>query len=199
MLAPPMEALIERWGLVAVFLGALLEGDVVMFLAGFLVHLDFLRFPSALVTGIAGAVLSDTAWFAIGRWQAGRIRDSAFYRRAGPGIERVADRVGPRQIMFCRFVYGTRVPTMLLWAVRGLRFPRFLALEVPGTVLSISVFAGAGYFLGGSAELLLGRVRRVEHWLLGGLLVAIVIVLGLRALVGWLRRRTASQLGGPVE
>jgi membrane protein DedA with SNARE-associated domain len=187
-----MEALIERWGLVAVFLGTLLEGDVVMLLAGVVAHLGFLKFAAAFLAGAAGAIVSDVAWFAAGRWQAGRIRESALYRRAGPGIERVAGRIGPRQVMLCRFVYGTRVPTLLLWAVRGLSFPRFLALDLAGCILWAAAFGCLEYFMSGSAALVMGEVKRVEYWLLGGLLVAIAVVLGLKALAGWQKRRAES-------
>ncbi len=187
-----MEALIERWGLVAVFLGALVEGDVTMLLAGVVAHLGFLGFPAALLAGAAGAFVSDVAWFAAGRWQAGRVSESALYRRAGPGIARVADRMGAAQVVLCRFVFGTRVPTLLLWAVRGLRFPRFLALDLAGCVLWAAAFGCLGYFVSGSAALIMGEVKRVEYWLLGGLLVAIAVVLGLRALAGWQKRRAAS-------
>ncbi len=187
-----MEALIERWGLVAVFLGTLLEGDLAMLLTGVVAHVGLLKFPTALLTATAGAFLSDVAWFSAGRWQARRIRGSAFFRRAGPSIVRIADRMGSRQVLFCRFIYGTRVPTVLLWGVRGLGFPRFLALDLAGCILWAVACGCRGYFLSGSAELITGRVRRVEHWLLGALVVAIGVVLGLKALAGWQKRRAAS-------
>ena len=38
------------------------------------------------------------------------------------------------------------------------------------------VFAGLGYLVSDSAEAVLGRVRRIELWLLGAVIAAVVIV-----------------------
>ncbi len=186
-----MEALLEQWGLAAVFLGVFVEGDVVMLLAGVVAHLGFTDLPAAVMAGALGGFASDFAWFAVGRWQSDRVRNMRIYRRAEPVIMKLADRMGPWQVMLCRFVYGTRVPTIILWAVRRLPLPRFLALDLAGCVLWASAFGCVGYLLSGSAALIVGEVKRAEHWLLGAVAVAIVVVLGLKALAGWQRRRAS--------
>lgn len=45
-----------------------------------------------------------------------------------------------------------------------------------GRAIGSTVFTGLGYLVSGSATLLLGKVRRVQFWLLGALAVGVVLV-----------------------
>jgi len=73
-------------------------------------------------------------------------------------------------------VYGTKAASMLFWGLHGLRVTRFLLIDVIGCTIGALVFTGLGYIVSGSAIALLGKVKRVELWLLGVLLVGAVIV-----------------------
>jgi membrane protein DedA with SNARE-associated domain len=65
---------------------------------------------------------------------------------------------------------------MVFWGLNGMSLPRFLLVDAIGCVLGSLVFTGLGYAVSGSATVLLGRVRRVERWLLGAVLVGAVLV-----------------------
>jgi membrane protein DedA with SNARE-associated domain len=54
-----------------------------------------------------------------------------------------------------------------------------------GVVLGSTVFTGLGYLVSGSATLLLGKVRRVQRWLLGALLTGAVLVF----LINWAAKK----------
>ncbi|HEU4403552.1 MAG TPA: VTT domain-containing protein [Candidatus Polarisedimenticolia bacterium] len=187
-----IEALIVRFGLAAVFVGAAIEGDVTLILAGVTAHLGLLDLPAAAGLGALGGFASDLACYGLGRSHAAAIRNSRIYRRAGPTIERVAARLGPRQIPVARFVYGTRVASMLFWGMRGLPLWRFAAFDLPGCVLWAAVFCGLGYMLSGSAAALIGEVKRVEIWLAGALCVSALFLAALRLLARSRRMRDGS-------
>ena len=171
---------ITRWGLFAIFAGAATEGDLTMVLAGASCHLGLLRLPDVIAIGFAGSLLSDAILFALARTHADRIRETGLYRRAAPRLSGFLDRVGPRQILTARFVYGTRVPTMLLWGIRGLSWKRFLALAPVGCAAWAAAIALLGFVSSRGASKLLGEVESVELWLLGVLLVGAAIVLFVR-------------------
>jgi membrane protein DedA with SNARE-associated domain len=179
-----MEAFLARWGALAVLAGAALEGDGSMVLSGVLVHVGLLDLPTALLAGAAGAFVSDCVCFAIGRSGAAAIRGSRAYARVAPTVERLARRVGLWEVVAARFVYGTRLPSMIFWGTRPVRFTRFAAVDAIGCALWAVAFGAAGWALGGSAELLLGDLRRAEHVLLrllaGIAVVALLIHLGVR-------------------
>ena len=172
-----IQQLIIRHGLLAVLIGAAFEGDFTLILAGVVAHLGFFPFPLAVAVGALGSFIGDSIWYALGRFRGPRLRAGRVYRRVGPKIQRLADRFGPWQLLLARFVYGTKAASMVFWGLHGLKFRRFAPIDAIGCVLGTAVFSGLGYLVSGSATLLLGRVRRVQLWLLGAVLAGAVLVL----------------------
>lgn len=177
-----MEAFIARYGLLAVLVGAAVEGDVTLILAGVTAHLGLLRFPVAIGVGILGGMLADCVCYSLGRRRAAAMSNAGAYRRVAHLIERLAERLGPWEIVIARFVYGTRIASMVLWGMQRLPFGRFVVLDLLGCTLWAVVLGGLGFVFSGSVEALIGRVRRMEIWLLFALVFtgsAVLIVRGL--------------------
>lgn len=184
-----MQELIARCGLLVVFIGAALEGDGVMVLTGVAAHLRLLGLPTAIAAGTLGAFVSDCVWYVVGRREAAAARQTRAYRRLGPTVLHLADRFGAREIVAARFVFGTRVVSMLYWGTQGLPFGRFAMLDLIGCSLWATTLATLGFAFSGSAEVLLGKVRRVETWLLVAAVASVsVAVLVRRALRWWVHR-----------
>jgi membrane protein DedA with SNARE-associated domain len=167
-----MEELITRYGLIAVFVGAAIEGDMVVILSGVAAHLQLLHFPAALAVGWLGAVVADCVWYAVGRNRAVQARQTKAYRLVGPRIEALVARLGASEIVIARWIFGTRVASMLFWGIRGMPFARFVALDAIGCAIWATVLASLGYAFSGSAAVLVGEVKRVEMWLLIALIAA---------------------------
>jgi membrane protein DedA with SNARE-associated domain len=171
-----IQELLIRYGLVAVVMGAAFEGDFSLILAGVVSHFGIFPLPDAIAAGTLGSLIGDSLWYGFGRLRGPRFREGNLYRRVGPTIERLAVRLGPWELLAARFVYGTKAASMLFWGLHGLPALRFYLIDVIGCVLGATVFTGLGYLVSGSATALLGKVKRVELWLLGVLLVGAVIV-----------------------
>jgi membrane protein DedA with SNARE-associated domain len=170
------EHLILRYGLAAVFVGAGVEGDLTLILAGVAAHLGYFSYPTALAASVAGGFLGDVAWYSLGRVRGPKFRAGRVYRRVGHRIENLARRLGAAELIASRFVYGTKAASMVFWGLHGMSLPRFLLVDAIGCLLGSLVFTGLGYAVSGSATVLLGRVRRVERWLLGAVLVGALLV-----------------------
>lgn len=86
-----MEALLLKYGLVAVFIGGAIEGDITFIVAGVVVHLGLLNLPAAIVTATLGAFAGDCCWYWywLGRSGGARIRRSKSYQRAEPMADRL--------------------------------------------------------------------------------------------------------------
>ena len=177
-----LEQLLIRFGVPAVFAGAAIEGDFVLILSGVVAHLGYFPLPVAIAAGALGSLAGDCAWYGFGRVRGSRFRAGGLYRRVGPRIERLARRLGAAQLLVTRFIYGTKSASMLFWGLHGLPFRRFLLYDAAGCLLGAGLFVGLGYLVSGSAAALIGRVRRVELWLLGALVVGIVLVLAIHLL-----------------
>ena len=171
-----IESLVVHYGLVAVLLGSAFEGDFTLILAGVFAHLGYFPFPLAVGVGTVGSLVGDLAWYSLGRVRGPRFRAGRFYRRVGHRIEALARRFGPAQLLAARFVYGTKAASMLFWGLHERPLVRFLMVDSVGALIGSLVFTGLGYLVSGSATLLLGKVRRVQLWLLGVLIVGVVLV-----------------------
>ena len=171
-----LKQLLIDHGPAAVVIGAIVEGDMTLILSGVVAHLGIFPLPVAIAAGAAGCLIGDCAWFWVGRWRGTWFRAGALYRRVGRRIEGLARRFGVWQLLLSRFVYGTKNASMVFWGLQGLSFGRFIAVDAVGISLGTVVFAGLGYLVSGSAEVLLGRVRRLELWLLGAVVAGVVIV-----------------------
>ena len=185
-----LEQVIARWGALAVLLGAAVEGDATMILAGVMAHLGLLRIPTVFGAGALGGFASDLAWYALGRTQAATIRGSRLYLKALPTIGRFTRTLGAWEIGIARFVHGTRVASMLFWGAEGLPFWRFAAIDSLGCALWAAVLGAVGYTLNGSVEALVGQVRRVEIWFMVAAAGLFAVVFGIRL---FLRRRAPKQ------
>jgi membrane protein DedA with SNARE-associated domain len=183
-----MEDLILRYGPIAVLLIATVEGDLILVLAGVTAHLGLMHLWLAIAMGAGGCLAGDLGWYAIGRSRSDAIRQSRAYRRVGPAVERVATRLGTWQILTARFMYGTRVATMLFWGVHRLPLGRFAAVDAAGCVGWALALGVVGYGASTGAAAILGEVKRAEIWLLGALLASAAVLVVAR----WaLRRRRA--------
>src|SRR5215212_5435829 len=100
-----MESFLSHYGLLALFVCALVENDVAFLLAGVMVHLGLVTPLDGFLAAICGALVHDSAWYALGNSRAAVIKSSRLYRRLGPLVERLADRFGAWELFFCRFIY----------------------------------------------------------------------------------------------
>jgi len=181
-----------RFGLLAVFLGTALEGDGSMILAGVLAHLGFFGLPAAMAVGGVGAVVTDLVCYGVGRHRADAIRGTRLYRRAGVAVERLVRRLGPWEVPLSRFVYGTRVGSMFFWGMQRLPFGRFVVLDVIGCAAWALALGTLGFVSSASAAVLLGRVTRVERWVLLAVVLTAVTVILVRTLP-WRRMRRSVE------
>ena len=169
-----MQEFLIEYGQLAAFLCAILENDVTFILTGVIAHLGMVHAVGAVAVAIAGALIHDSIWFWLGHWRSETIKSHRVYRRVGPAIERLATKFGPWELFVCRFIYGTRTPSLVFWGVQRLSFTTFLLIESLALTLWGSVLATVGYFLSSSAAIIIGRVKSMERWMLCALIIAVV-------------------------
>jgi membrane protein DedA with SNARE-associated domain len=191
-----LETFLREYGLWALFFAAAIEGDMTLLLTGLLIHLGIWRAAEALPLGAAGALAGDSLYFWIGHGTARRWLTTAHGQRVMPRIERAAERYGLWSLFFARYIYGARMVTMFFWGTRRLPYWEFFALDAVNCVIWATLFGGVGYLFSNTLEAVLGELRRVEPWLLLGLLV-FAALLGLRHyLAEMVRARNGSGARG---
>ena len=104
-----IEALIARYGLAAIFIGAGIEGETSVLAGGLFAHEGMLSLPGAMIAAASGSFLADQAFFAAGR----RFRDHRWVQRAQhkPAFAKALETLERHPIGFIfafRFLYGLR-------------------------------------------------------------------------------------------
>jgi membrane protein DedA with SNARE-associated domain len=175
-----IEDLIRQYGLWAVFFGVMIEGDLTLLFAGVLAHYGLFSFSEALITSTLGGFIGDSISYLIGYSGKERIKNSNFYRRAQPQLERLCARFGIYSIFLVKYVYGLRTASAIFF---GFAHMRFLRRFGPLTLLSCAAWAliliGLGFSFSGAIEVIIGRVKRAGIVVLVGVAIACAIALAL--------------------
>lgn len=186
-----LESLIAAYGLPALALGALIEGETVLMIGGALVHRGLIDFAAAVAAASLGSFIGDQAWFLLAR----RYRDTPRIRamRARPAFARaqaIFERHPALFVFGFRFIYGMRTVSPIAIGVTEYPVLRFMAINAVAAVIWSALFITLGYAFGHGIEAALGRLAAAEH-AVAALLVAAVAGTGLHWLWRWRMRRAS--------
>ena len=166
--------LLYQYGVYAVFILVMIEGDITLLLAGVLAHSGFFgeySFAQVLIWGTIGGCLSDNLAYFTGRGFCEGVREVRFYQAAKPRLERLTNKFGALSIFLSKYIYGLRWAACVFYGVGRMPYLRFLFLSFTSCFLWVFVLAGAGYFFSGAVMGLIGDFQR-----LGKVLLVIVVV-----------------------
>lgn len=165
---------IGRFGLYAVFLLVMIEGDITLLLAGVMSNRNFFgpySFAWVLLAGTLGGAVSDNIAYLMGREFRKGVRDIRFYRAAKPRMERLTANFGPLSIFLSKYIYGLRWASCIFYGVGKMPYLRFVLLSLASCFTWVLLLTGAGYFFSGAVISLIGDFQR-----LGKVLLVIVVV-----------------------
>lgn len=188
-----IEEVIRNYGLIAVFFGVALEGDATMILAGVSSHLKLLNFVGVVFVGITAAWIGDTIWYLAGRFAGRYLNKRGYLESPSKKMQAFTRKFGVWSIFASRFVYGTRIATMAFWGYHRYSFGKYAIVEFLGCCMWATFLAGLGYSFSKSAEILIGRIRNLEIWLLISAVTAAIIVFIVHAIYKK-RQERGSQL-----
>lgn len=187
-----IHSLIEQYGLIAVFVGCVAEGETAAILAGFFAHQGVFVPWQAFLAVFLGAFGGDAAFFLAGR----RFSDRPFVQRLKerPGFDRAFDLLQRHPALYVignRYAYGFRLVGGVAAGLSSIPAPLFIVLNAISAVIWTVLFGGIGYVFGLGAEQILGAELHKHQRLLVGLGIGLLV-----GLAGWfaahhLSRRTA--------
>ncbi|WFP60582.1 DedA family protein [Mesorhizobium sp. WSM4904] len=174
--------LIEQYGLVAVFLGCVAEGESAAILGGFFAHQQVFVLWQAFAAAFLGAFAGDTFFFILGR----SFADHPYVRkmRRRPGFRRAYRLLNTHPNIYVltnRYIYGMRLVGGIAAGLSTVSLPRFVILNAVSSAVWAALFGTLGYVFGLSAEHLIGQAL-IRH---ERLLVALAVGLGV-AILAWL-------------
>jgi membrane protein DedA with SNARE-associated domain len=184
--------LIQTYGYPAAFIGAMLEGETVLVLAGLAAHRGHLSLPTVWLLAAAGGAIGDAIYFALGRrYGEHLIARFPWFAPAVERIHRLIERGPVISVIGVRFLYGVRMAGPVVIGTSAMSWPHFLFWNAFGALLWSAAWLAAGYMLGEVAQRLLGNLAHVERELFGGVLMVAIVV----AIVVRLRARRMGKVG----
>ena len=188
-------ALIDSYGYLAVFIGAFLEGETILALAGLAAHRGYMDFLTVVaVAGFAG-FLGDQFYFFLGRYKGAKIlRRFPHAQERALRFDAMLSRWHAPLIIGIRFMYGFRILGPIMLGMGRVETWKFVFYNFIGAAIWAPLIAGIGYLFGTMLEKVLGDLKRVELWAFGAM-VAIGLVL---FAIHWLRARREDRQA-PVQ
>jgi membrane protein DedA with SNARE-associated domain len=176
-------------------LGLFLEGEVVLFVAAYLVYEGYLH-PSALfLIAFTVVPLGDYMWYSIGQ----------HIGQAQPRIKRFADRIvglaalaldhrlvnqSATTLLVSKFTYGFHRPTLLRIGMLHVPRPQFVRADIIASWLWIMIVAVIGY----ASAAWLSKLKRYFKFAEVGLLIGILMYLFLSSVVSRLSSKNLEKV-----
>lgn len=170
-----VENLIREYGLWAVLLGAMFEGEMTLLFAGVLAHYGLFSFAEVFVSGSLGGFLGDTIGWLFGFYGKKTISQSQFIKRAEPKLEKLCQRFGIYSIFLVKYIYGLRAASAIFWGFAPMRFTRFAPLTLASCMVWVGLLSGIGFFFSEAIELIIGRVQQIGLILLIAAFITVII------------------------
>lgn len=158
---------LETHGYWVLFIGTLLEGEVILIMAGFLAFQGYLEIALVIATAFCGSFLGDQCYFYLGR-NHGRLLLQRFHfiaRRLREAL-RLIEKYGVLVTFISRFTYGFRIVLPIIIGITKLPPRTFFFINLASALLWAFVFSTVGYLFGKSASFFLHDIRQYEFYLL---------------------------------
>jgi len=184
-------SLLERFGLVVVFLNALLEACALPLpvyptvLAAAAVAATDVQLGTIVLAGAAGAFIADSGWFWNGRRNGRRMVSLLCKLSLSPDYcvrktDTLFQRIGPRALLFVKFLPGLSTLTVTLAGTARIGWARFALFDTAGLIIYFGVAVLLGRLFHDLILALLGSLARMRD-------VAVIVLVAAFALY-WLFR-----------
>lgn len=190
-----MEAFLQQYGPIGIFLGAAFEGQTAVIVGGLLARQHILRLWLVLASATAGSGLLDHMLFVAGRrfrthrWVVRATRQPAFARAL-----KFIERFPISYTLTFRFIFGLRVASPIAIGVSQVPTWRFTLLNILGAVIWATTFTFVGFIFGEAVHNLLGHGHHAGRWTLiaaGGIIALVLVVWAIRYALARRRRPEA--------
>jgi len=171
-----MESFILSFGLVALFIGMLIEGELLFITGIILAKAGYFSVPGALIAIYLGAVGHDWIFYLLGKKQG----QSFFTKR--PALKKKLDFIlipFNKQPWFFfvsyRFLIGFRMIILALFGISGVSTKQFIGISLLSNALWVGFYGFAGYYFADTVLANIGWLNTHKIWFICIVLVLLFI------------------------
>ncbi len=154
----------RSYGYWFVALGAFLEGETVILMAGFAAYRGYLDVRWVVAITFLGALAGDQLHFYIGRWKGAYFLEKlAFWRHNVQKVKRLLDRYRLLVIFGFRFIYGMRTVTPFVIGSSGFDSKMFFIIDAVTVLMWTCIVVYLGYAFGAVLQATFGHIKKIER------------------------------------
>jgi len=184
------------------FLGAILEGNLIMILSGVLFRLGFFNFWALGAVLVSGYFINGIGWYLLGRI-GGNIIVEKFIKRRKFGkkmidkLEEFSQKHSTKTIFLTRITYGISMFTFMIAGSLKMNLKKFLSVSFIATICWVLIMVSLGYGFGVGLQTL----NKVTKGIAIGIIIVIIILIVLISLsfVAWMRYFARTQFVKDLE
>lgn len=165
----------QTLGLIIIFFGMMIEGDILLFTVGFLTHQGYFDIGTMLLIVFFGVIIGDNLWYVLGEV----IKENSVFGRFITRVIKPFDEHLKKRtvwtIFISKFTYGLHRSTLIRAGMLRLPFKKFIEGDISASIVWIFLIGGLGYLSSASFILIKYYLRYTELTLLFGLILFILI------------------------
>lgn len=152
---------IQDWGYIAVFLGALIEGESIILTASALAYAGYLNIYTVGAVAFCATVFAEQSCYMVGRHYGPSLFDK--FPRFKPAANKafwLLKKIDVWFILSCRFIYGIRTISPLVIGAAHIPPKKFIPLNILAAFIWATVSCSVGYYLG---ELVISNFDMIKN------------------------------------
>jgi membrane protein DedA with SNARE-associated domain len=180
-------------GYLVLFLGMIVEGEVLLMIGGILANLDALNLESVFIVSFVGVLVNDIVWYHIGVYLKNNHGHRSLLQRAERKVKKLLPGVetSPAYAIFIsKFIAGFNHPTLIILGFLKTNFKYFMKLQFFASLAWTLVFISLGFAFGHTAI----SVSRKMHVFIIAAVVLIVAVMLLERGIRYIVNKNGSGL-----
>lgn len=182
---------VQEYGYWILIIGALIEGESILLLAGGAAYLGYFSLPMVMLVSFIGALIHDQLLYIVGRIGGNSlINKSEFWKKKADRAFTLLKKYDYWLIMGFRFVYGIRTITPIVIGASNLDLKRYTLLTFISAAIWAVVISAVGYLFATILEGLIEAFHEYQIYLAIGLGLLILIGFGLYK---YRQRKTTQQ------
>jgi len=166
-------------GYLVIFLGMILEGDIILFTAAFLTHYGFFDPVKIIFVVVAGVILGDIIWYYLGIFAVKYPRINKWLDRITHLVDSHLEKSPFKTLFFSKFIYGLHHPILMRIGSKKMGLKKYLKSDIIASLIWIVIIAVLGYLFGASFFLVKKYIRYAELLFLAGVIIFFLFEKGL--------------------